>query len=436
MATNIYMPKLGLTMTEGFVSKWLKSIGDHVDAGDKIAEIETDKITNVIEAPVDGILLEIFVDEGSTVEVAGLMAVIGESGEKIDKNVTNSEKKESIKDAFPDSLINNNIEETISKDNRIKASPAAKKLAKEMHIDLLSVNGTGPGGRIIEKDIMKHKENISNIRVSPLAKKTASDKGVNLQDIKKESRIMQSDVLLAASQTSVNIDDYELPDSNKTELSGMRKVIAERMSISWKTSPHVNMTYKVDMTEAIALKNKMSKVSDTKYSFTEIIVKAVSMALIENAEINRSLIDKQIYHHNTVNIGVAVALNNGLTVPVIKNAQNKSISTIRNELSILSEKARKGDLTPEEITGGTFTVSNLGMYGVDQFTPIINPPESAILGVCRIVNEPIVIENEITIRSMMNLCLSFDHRLIDGVVAAVFMEKVKYLLEQPYLLIL
>ncbi len=439
MATNIYMPKLGLTMTEGFVSKWLKSVGDTVNTGEQLVEIETDKITNAIEAPVDGVLLEIFADEGSTVEVAGLMAVIGKPGEKTDRAVSVQEDKETVpKDGFSEAVAddNSNAVKKDSEDNWIKASPAAKKLAKEMNIDLSSVKGTGPGGRIIERDILNHNENAPKVRVSPMAEKTALEEGIDLQSIKSDSRIMQSDVLLAASQKPAVSPVSDLSDSNGSELTGMRKVIAERMSASWKASPHVNMTYKVDMTEALELKNKMTNASDTGYSFTEIIVKAVAMALEEHTEINRSLINQQIYQHNTVNIGIAVALNNGLTVPVVKNAQNKSISILRDEISILSEKARKGELTPEEISGGTFTVSNLGMYGVHHFTPIINPPESAILGVCRIISEPVVAENEIQIRPMLNLCLSFDHRLIDGAVAAVFMKKIKYLLEQPYLLIL
>ncbi len=433
MATNVLMPKLGLTMTEGTVVKWNKSVGDTVKAGESLVEIETDKINNVIDAPADGLLLKVLVNEGDAMEVSGLLAIIGEQGEKIESDaVSKPEKEAQPEDTIAEETQSNVSLETDSNDTWIKASPAAKKLAKELGISLSGVTGTGPGGRIIERDIHSFSENTPKIKASPLAVKVAAVEGVNLSDINKDSRIMKEDVMSAASTTKPVEATQTLSDSNATALSGMRKVIAQRMSTSWNTSPHVNMTYEIDMTEAKELKAKISKASGAKYSFTEIIVKATAQALTEHKEINRSLIDNKIYQHDTINMGIAVALKDGLIVPVIKDAQKKSISVLRNEISLLGEKARNGELLPGEISGGTFTISNLGMFGVDQFTPIINPPESAILGVCRIVEKPVVVEGEIAVRPMMNLCLSFDHRIIDGAVAALFMKKLRHFLEQPY----
>lgn len=428
MATNVLMPKLGLTMTEGTVVKWNKAVGDNVTAGEALVEIETDKINNVIESPASGTLLKVFVSEGDTMEVTGLIAVIGEPGEKIEDIPSAVEAEENQptqeKTVTQESVENNDSLADLDKD-RIIASPAAKKLAREMNIDISLVNGSGPNGRIIEKDILSFKEDVP--KASPLAVKVAAEKGIDLGDIKKNSRIMKSDVL-AVSESQISQPET----SSGTALSGMRKVIAERMTDSWQNTPHVNLTYEVDMTEAQALKDKMTTSSGVKYSFTEIIVKAVSHALTEHKEINSSLINGQIYQHDSVHMGIAVALDDGLIVPVIRDAQKKSINVLKNEIKQLGEKARTGQLLPDEISGGTFTVSNLGMYGVDEFTPIINPPQSAILGVCRMVKKPVVVEDEIKIRPMMNLCLSIDHRLIDGAVAARFMKDLRNLLQQPY----
>lgn len=431
MATNVLMPKLGLTMTEGTVVKWNKAVGDTVTAGEALVEIETDKINNVIESPADGTLLKILVSEGDTMDVTGLMAVIGEPGEKIEDTLSATETEESQanqEETVTQKSVENNDNALATDKGRIKASPAAKKLAREMDIDISLVNGSGPSGRIIERDILNFKENVP--KASPLAVKVADEEGINLTDIQKDSRIMKSDVLAVSKPVELKtVSDLG------AALSGMRKVIAERMTSSWQNTPHVNMTYEVDMTEAKGFKEKITKANGEKYSFTEIIARAVSQALTEHQAINRSLINGQIYQHESVHIGIAVALEDGLIVPIIKDAQNKSIRVLKNEIGILGEKARKGELLPDEISGGTFTISNLGMYGVDQFTPIINSPESAILGVCRIVDKPVVVEGEVMVRPMMNLCLSFDHRLIDGAVAAVFMKKLRLLLEQPYLML-
>lgn len=416
MATNVHMPQLGLTMTEGRVVRWLKALGDPVAAGEGLLEIETDKITTQIEAPVEGILLQVLAEVGDTLPVQAVLAVIGEPGEKAE--------------AVSEAVSN----ETSSDENRICISPAAKKLAKNMNVDYTLITGSGPGGRIVEHDIKDFASRGNQVKASPLAVKMAAEKGMNLADITKDSRIMKADVLAV-----LNNKPSELKETaaglQVTPIAGMRKVIAERMSISWRTAPHVNMTVEVDMTTASELKERLVHATNSKYSFTEIIIKAAAQVLTEFKEVNRSLINDMVYQHETANVGVAVALDGGLIVPVVKDAQKKSLGVLHNEIALLSEKARKGSLSPDEIGGGTFTVTNLGMYGVDHFTPIINPPESAILGVCRVVKKAVVIDDALVIRPIMNLCLSFDHRLVDGAAAARFLQKLRQMLEEPYLLI-
>jgi pyruvate dehydrogenase E2 component (dihydrolipoamide acetyltransferase) len=239
---------------------------------------------------------------------------------------------------------------------------------------------------------------------------------------------MSKDVLAQVNQQT---DDAAV---SVEALTGMRKVIAERLSSSWQTSPHVNMTAEVDMSKAIDLKAQLAA-SGQKVSVTDIIVKCTAIALTEFPLVNASLINNEIIQYKHVNIGIAVALDNGLIVPVIKDANHKTITALRNDLLMLSDKARTGRLTSDEMSQGTFTISNLGMFGVDHFTPIINPPQSAILGVCRTVERPVAVDGQVVVKPLMNLCLSFDHRLIDGVDGAKFLARIRALLEQPLLLL-
>lgn len=427
MATNFTMPQLGLTMTEGTVSKWFKQVGEKVAAGEVLAEISTDKITNQIEAPVDGVLLTVLVPEGGVAPVQAVLAVIGAPGEKIDAAAAEvaaaapaaaapSQQPAAAPVAAP----------AAAGDGRVIASPLAKKLAREKGIDLALVTGTGPNGRVVEKDILDYAaRQAAAPKASPLAAKIAAEHGVSLAAIASDSRIMAADVRAALPAQA---------PAAAIPLTGMRKIIAERMSLSWQTAPHVNLTVEVDMTAAGRLKDTLAA-AGAKASFTEIIVKCAAKALGEFPTVNASLVNGTIVQHDSVNIGVAVALDNGLIVPVVKNAAGKTVGQIREDIASLSAKARQGQLGPDDYTGGTFTVTNLGMFGTDHFTPIINPPESAILGVCRVVRRPVVIGDDIVIRPMANLCLSFDHRLVDGALAAKFMSRMRALLEEPLLLL-
>jgi pyruvate dehydrogenase E2 component (dihydrolipoamide acetyltransferase) len=432
MAVEFMMPQLGLTMTEGTVTKWFKAVGDKVAIGEILVEVETDKITNQLESTIEGVLLTILVPEGTVAPVKAPLAVIGNPGEKIERaGPVGMQASETSREVSPHASATER--KLVAAGARLKASPLAKKIASEKNIDLTLVTGTGPDGRVVERDVLNFMKR-NTAKATPLAAKLAAEHGVDLASIAKESRIMKDDVLAALSKPIAADGVPEVAVSGAT-IAGIRKVISERMSLSWHTAPHVNLTVEVDMTEAAELKNKMTQATGNKFSFTEIIAKCATHALNEFKTVNASLIDGKIYYHEFAHIGVAVALDNGLIVPVVKNAKQKSLAALREEIRSLSEKARRGELLPDDIRGGTFTITNLGMFGVDYFTPIINQPESAILGVCRVIERPVVQNGKIEIRPMMNLCLSFDHRLIDGPVAAQFMARMRQLLEQPLLLL-
>lgn len=427
MAAEFMMPQLGLTMTEGIITQWLKSVGDPVALGDVLVEVETEKINYQVESTLEGTLLAILVKEGDVAPVITPIAVIGKKGEKI----------ESV-EVLPPTSVGEVISAEAAKDEpkqvtsadsgeRIFVSPIAKRIAAEQGVNLAKIEGTGPNGRIVERDIVSHLER-TKVKASPLAEKIAEESQIDLASINKESRIMKDDVLAKRSE--------DIQSSTASEpLSGMRKVIAERMSVSWQTAPHVNMTAEVDMSAASDLKEKLTGASGVKISYTDIILKCAAQALKEFPILNSSLVESKIISHQQINIGIAVALEDGLIVPVLRNANHKTIVSIRNEIDLLAKRARDGVLGRDEISGGTFTVTNLGMFGVDHFTPIINYPESSILGVCRIVKRPVVIDDVVEIRPIMNLCLSFDHRLVDGAIGAQFLARLRQLMEQPLLLL-
>lgn len=424
MASEYRMPQLGLTMTEGTVNKWFKAVGDTVAVGEILVEVSTDKITNQLESSIAGVVLEIIAAEGATVPVQAVIAVIGEKGEKIENAVNlESEAPEPTQSVMGATAAA--ITPLASNARRMKASPYAKKLAAAQSINLSDVTGTGPGGRIIERDIRGFSV-ATPPKASPLAKKIAAEHQVNLAEIQKETRIMKTDVLAAAAKSTVAAKP----------LAGMRKVIAERMALSWNTAPHVHLTVEVDMTAALDVKGKLRKMTGQKASVTEFVVKCAAYALREMSIVNASLIENRVIMHDEVNIGIAVALEDGLIVPVVRNADRKSLSQLRETIVSLSDRARGGKLSPDEISGGTFTVTNLGMFGTDHFTPVINPPESAILGVCRIIEKPVAVAGAVLIRPMSNFILGFDHRLIDGAVGAKFMARLRELLENPSLLII
>ena len=387
-------------MEEGTIGKWYKKEGDRVEKGEPLCEVETEKTVDVIEAPASGVLRKIIFSEGSIVPVNKIIAVIAEPDEvlpDLERLIESAEKLAKKTEVIPAAEIEKPME--IKEKEGIKVSPAARKLAEEYGIDLGQIKGTGPEGRIVREDVLKAIEEAkAKIPVTPTAK-------------------------------TVKV----IP------LTGMRKVIADRLTYSARTALHVPLTIEVDMTEVVKLLEEVHPEMEKKgvhISYTHILIKAVAEAIKEQPIVNSIVENEHIKMLGDVNIGVAVALEDGLIVPVIHNADKKSITEIVTTLQDLIEKAREGKLLTREASGGTFTISNLGMFGIDFFAPIINPPESAILGVGRIVKKPLVLDDEITIRSTMTLTLVFDHRIMDGAVAARFLQTIKRLLENPRMLLM
>ncbi|WZL73979.1 dihydrolipoamide acetyltransferase family protein [Clostridiaceae bacterium 35-E11] len=435
MAKFITMPKLGLTMKEGKLTKWHKKEGDEVKAGEVLFDVETSKLTNEVEANENGFLRKYIVNEGDVVPCLQPVAIIGGKNEDISTllaemgsdGATSSEKQEK-KETIQTSLGNKEKAEG----KRVLASPVAKKLAKEKGIDISKVVGTGPNGRITVEDVEIYKVEEENTKATPMAKKAAEKLGVKLDDIHKEERVRKQDVydFYRENQLASAVN----PKEEKIPMTSMRKVIADRMQESWSISPVVHYNMRVDMTNLKALKNQLK--TTVKLTYTDLLVKIVAKALMEFPLVNGSVEEDGFIYRNYVNMGVAVALEEGLIVPVIKYAHAKGLKEISQEVKELADKAKNNELTGDEITGGTFTITNLGMFGMEAFTPIINQPEVGILGVNTIVETPVVEKGEVVIKPLMNLSLTADHRAVDGAVAAQFLAKIKEYIENPGMLLL
>ncbi|NLJ99055.1 MAG: 2-oxo acid dehydrogenase subunit E2 [Tissierellia bacterium] len=427
MAKKIVMPKLGLTMKKGKLMKWYKDEGDFVKLGDKIFSIETDKITNDAEATEEGYLRKILVKAGEIVPVMEPVGIVADKDEDISHLLsdisidTQVEKPEIAQDKKQETT------QKPERGKRVRISPVAKKLAEENEIDYEQITGTGPGGRIVLKDIEEAIENKDKIKISPTAKKIAQDAGLDISTISKDSRIMTDDILRAQKESYYN--SIAEPMDTRTPMTTMRTIIAERMTHSAQTAPTVNFTISVDTTNLKAIRDELKV--DRNITYTDLIVKITSTLLMDHPLLNSSIDGEEIITRNYVNMGIAVALEDGLLVPVIKNAHIKGLEDISNEIKDLSYRAKVDQLTMDEIEGGTFTITNIGMFGIESFTPIINQPESAILGVNAIIDTPVVVDGCVCIKPMMKLSLTADHRTVDGAVAAMFLAKLKEALEHP-----
>ncbi len=410
----ITLPRLGLTMTKGTILKWHKNVGDKVSKGELLVEFETDKISMEIESTEDGTLLDILVAEGNDAAVAEPICVIG-SGDEADGWL--HDKKETLAEVLPEVqiekevLIESKAEQAQNSVSRIFISPLAKKIAKENDIDYTKIKGSRPNGRIVKKDIEKAiSERNKKLDEQNSRKELAmEDKQVGRQEVKQEGK--------------------------RVPMTNMRKTIANRLSMSKREIPHVYFKAQVDMSNLLKLKGEaggvLSSTKGLKLSVTHMLIKACAHAISQNLGVNTSFDNDSILWHEKINIGVAVDVEDGLIVPVIKDAGSKSLAQLCSELGELANKAHSKSLSMEEITGGTFTLSNLGMHGIDEFSAIINPPESAILAVGAIKECPVAENGEVLIRPVMNLVLSVDHRVIDGALAAKFMADIKKLLENP-----
>ena len=418
MATAVIMPKAGMAMETGTISRWLKKVGDPVKKGEPLLEIETDKVSMEVEAEVAGVLLAILAEAGAVVPVIQTIAWLGAAGEAVPAVV---QKVVAVKAVTPVSEVNKVHEATpVTPKNlsgKIAATPAAKHLAKEAKIDLATVKATSASGVVKRRDV----EAKANIRITPLARKIAVSRGVDLQTIKGTGaggKIMLSD-----------IEALPRPPT-KIPLVGMRKVIAQRMTQSKREIPEVTLTLSADVTALLALRAKL-KADGQAYTVNDFIMAAVVKALSESPMVNATLENDVIHSWPDVNLGVAVGLDNGLVVPVLHKAQVYSFFELAAFAKEQVALARAGKLMPDAFMGGTFTITNLGMYGVEHFNPIINLPQVAILGICAAQERLFWDQGQVKAKTMMPLCLTHDHRVIDGVCGMNFLNKVKGYLESP-----
>ena len=481
---EVIMPKLGLTMETGVIEKWHKKEGDKVEAGEVLFEVMTDKVSLEVEAYNSGIVRKIIRAEGEEVPVTEVIAYIGSADEAISEasvgKITIPETIEA-KETIPAGVSTRVQREEISKsdDSKIKISPLARNIAENKGIDISKIIGTGPGGRIVKEDVEAYVESGSveapgqpkpaavggteiteRLKISPLAKAIAKEMGI---DYLKEpiigtgpgGRIVKEDITAFAEKLkssagaqrtatsatpSIAIPGAAVKIKSSTPLKGMRKLIAERMLYSSQNIPHIILTSVMDVDALVALrekiKDKVSAVYNTKITYTDFIIKACATVLAEQPNVNSSLVNETQIVYEDINVGLAVAIQSGLIVPTIYNADKLSVFEIAKRRAGLVEKAKQGKLTIEEITNATFTISNLGMFGVRIFTAIINPPQGAILMVGEVYKAPAFVGDRIEPKQFMEISVAVDHRIIDGANGARYLQRLKEIIENPELLLI
>jgi len=409
----ILMPRLSDTMTEGVIADWHKKVGDTVKKGDILADIETDKATMELESYKTGKLLFVGAQKGEKIQVNDLLAIIGDE-KKVDvQKIVNAIKNKgaaptaaaSQAESQPAAATAAPAEEhapSLNGDGRVKASPLAKKLAAEKGIDIAKISGSGDGGRIVKADIDNYKP--AEAKVSDVRQLTS----------------------VAAQQPSQGVVSFD-----EVPVSQMRKVIAKRLAESKFTAPHFYLTMSIDMDKAVESRAKLNEVASAKISFNDIVLKAVAVALKQHPNVNSSWLGDKIRINHHVNIGVAVAVEDGLLVPVVRFADTKSLTQIATEVKDFAQRAKNKKLQPADWEGSTFTISNLGMFGIDEFTAIINPPDACILAIGGISQVPVVKNGAIVPGNVMKVTLSCDHRVVDGATGSAFLQTLKNLLEEP-----
>ena len=462
MAVEVIMPKAGSEMEEGEIVQWFKNEGDHVEEGEVLLEIVTDKVNMEVEAEATGTLLKILAQVGDVVPVVQTIAWIGEPGEKIPG------ANESGEVAPAETIVEKKVDYTPVKEvekvdySGLRATPAARAYARKKGIDLSKVKGSGPKGRIHKDDVLDYKLN-SKVKISPLAERIAKIEGINTESIVgtgPNGKIMKADIMAvlhgapkveAAPKAEVAPKAPKAPKApNENQwgvvetvpMSPMRKVISKRMSESYFSAPTFVVNVEVDMTELLALRKKVvdAIIEETgkKATVTDFISLAVIKSLMKHPYVNASLSsdEKEMYLHHYVNLSIAVGMDSGLVVPVIKGADKMSLKELVVASKEITTKALNGKLKPDEMADSTFTISNLGMYGVKSFVPIINQPNTAILGVSATVPKPVVYNGEVTVRPIMTLTLTADHRVVDGLEGAKFMKTLKEAIENPLSLLI
>ena len=433
MATQVVMPKLSPTMEEGQLSRWLKKEGDKVSMGEPLAEIDTDKATMEMQSLANGVLLKILVNEGESAPLGDPIAIVGAEGEDISSLVNPKESAGAKTSATPTAAAEKDEEPetearpTTSKpeispkpeaseafamsskqDGRQLISPLAARMAAEAGVNLKTLQGSGPGGRIVKRDV---EDAIS----------------------RKVERMPAAPRLRAVSPQPREHGEIFAPSAYRDEpTSEMRRTIAKRLVTSLGPVPHFFLTTEIDMERAADLRHSINELyPDAKISINDVIIKVAAAALIQHPQVNASFQEKQIRYYEHADIGVAVATENGLITPIVRSTDLKSLIEIGREVRELAERARSRKLKPEEYTGATFSISNLGMFGIDEFTAVINPPEGAILAIGAMTPKPVVRDGQITIRQTMRVTMSCDHRVVDGAIGARFLQTFKQIMENP-----
>lgn len=415
-ATIIRMPLLSDTMTEGVIAEWHKKVGDTVKSDDALADVETDKATMEVIGYADGTLLYIGVEKGQAAKVNDIIAIVGKAGTDVSGLLKSGSKPKAaaqpeITSAATVAASPAESQQVVSDaSSRVKASPLAKRIAKEKGIDLSQVKGSAEGGRIVKKDI----EGFSPASVAKSAAPAETVKSAAVA------------VSAPAIPQFIGEEKY-----SETPVSQMRKVIAKRLSESLFTAPHFYLTMSIDMDSAIQARTKINEFASAKISFNDMVLKAVAIALKQHPHVNSSWLGDKIRYNEHVNIGVAVAVEDGLLVPVVRFADGKSLSHISAEVKDFAQRAKAKKLQPADWEGSTFTISNLGMFGIDEFTAIINPPDACILAVGGIQQVPVVKNGAVVPGNVMKVTLSCDHRVVDGATGAAFLQTLKALLEEP-----
>ncbi|WP_411845895.1 pyruvate dehydrogenase complex dihydrolipoamide acetyltransferase [Roseibacillus persicicus] len=428
MASELEMPKLSDTMTEGTILRWLKKEGDAVEIGDEIAEIETDKATMAMEVFDEGILSKIMVQEGEKAAVGAVIGILGDEGEDVSDSGSSSKPAETPapaeekKETSPAPAASSPAPAQApapaapasSDGSRLRVSPLARKIAEEKGVDLTTLTGSGPSGRIVKKDV----EAAGSGSAKPAASSSAP---------------------AAAPAAKAIVPAAASGEDQRIELSTMRKIIADRLLTSKVTIPHFYLHVEVDAAPLMSLRKQINeqaeKTTGNKYTINDFIVKALINASVAVPQVNASFAGDHIVQYASVGVSVAVAVDDGLVTPVVKNAETKSLLQISREIKDIAARSRDKKLRPDEFDGGTVTISNLGSYGIDSFDAIVNPPQAIILSVGNIVKKPVVVGDEIKPGLRLNLGLSCDHRVVDGAVGAQFLAEMKKLIENPALML-
>ncbi len=438
MLTRVFLPQLGQTMEEGTIEKWHKQEGERVEKGDVLFELTTDKATLEVEAVADGVLKMVLVPEGETAPVNTLVGVIGgEEEELTEEFLAEADEAAPSAPATDVAAPKEETEPTVAPVEHAAtpaqqlASPRARKVAEELKVPVAVLQGSGPEGRVIERDVLAYAEKLDEVSVTPAAHELACQEGVDLVAVAAAIPGRRATVEDVEEAVRSGAGTRPAGEGQRIPFTAMRNTIAHRMTTSKQQVPHFYLTGEILMRDAQKHAKTVAESSGQRVTVTAMLIKAVALGLQRHPRINARFDGDAAVLNSRCNVGVAVAVDDGLFVPVVKHADSKSLPQIAVELRDLAETARAGKLIPEQYEGGSITVSNLGMFGVDAFIPIINPPEACIIGVGRIKEDAIVADGGIRIESVMQISISADHRVVNGLEAAEFFRTIKELLEAP-----